>query len=199
MINRGIHFYDIDSIKNKLFYPMLAKEFETLLVNEDLSISDSELQPKIVVSTETLSFFTGEYEFHIIPTKIVELYLLSKSFSYLLEDPIVAENEGLKAQYESTVAQLEEIQEIADKDVWGMRCFIVAYEIEGKEKTLRFVRIGIPKDLKPFLTDERIYELEDGIIVRSTDGLPMNGVYYYYIDGKIRYTSDPSKGEHIGA
>lgn len=198
MINRGIHFYDIDSIKNKLFYPMLAKEFETMILNEDMSVSDTELQPKAVIDTQTLSFFTGNYEFHIIPTKIVELYLLSKSFGYLLEDPIVAENEGLKKQYEDTLDQLAEIQDIAEKDIWSMRCFVVAFEIEEKEKVFRFVRIGIPKDIKPFLTDERIYELEDGTIVSSPTGLPMNGVYYYYVDDKIRYTSDPSKGEHIG-
>lgn len=198
MINRGIKFYDTTDISAKLFYPMIAKEFEIILMNEEIKLDDPELSPSLIIETKSLSYFNGDYEVYIIPTKIVELYMLKQHLGVLMDDPILAESDSLKEQYLNVCIEFEMIQLTAEKDIWGMKSFVVISLITETEKVLKFVRTGIPKNIQPFLIDERVYELEDGQVVISDDGLPMHGVYYYYHEDKIRYTSDPSKGKHVG-
>ena len=45
MIERGILYYDIESISQKLFSPVIAKELEIILKNEELDLSDPDIQP----------------------------------------------------------------------------------------------------------------------------------------------------------
>jgi hypothetical protein len=198
MIEKGILYYDINNIKDKLYYPMQAKELELMLHAGDIDLNDSELEPMMRIETKSLEFFHGDCEVLIIPTKVIELYTVKKHLEVTLEDDLISESPEIKEAYMKVCSELLRIQGF--EDMWDARSFIIAYDNEdhSEERAPLFVRIGIPKDIKSMFSDKRVYTLDNGLVMPVDRAMPFYGIYWYNDDGKIKYTSDPSKGKHVG-
>lgn len=205
ILTRGIKYYTIEDISSALFKTPDSKQLESLMENGFDPGAVHQI-PHLDLKTDHLSLFTGNFLIRLIPKKAIWTYMKIQEMqsSGISSEPqtfpdrdIYKISNKIEAIYEELVNLMQDISGdmVTRKNYENVPCYILGY-MATEDKALKFVRSGQLDLIEQYLTDARVYALEDGEQRYEDDGIPMDIFYKYEANEDVPTYSKEAKPEY---
>lgn len=173
---RGIIYYDINDIKKVAYRTIQAQTVENMSVERFMSKVVGTGIPIIRRTTATSNFFLGDYDIAFVSQRGVEHFFRIQHLKEMLTDPMISN----KKEIEEEIDELRDLiysDDYTEKDFQMKPSYVIIFK-HGEQNAI-WVGTSFPEPILNMISDRRFYELDNGEVLISDDGIPMD---VYYLD-----------------
>lgn len=197
MRTRGIIYHTLDDIKKVAYRTIQANKMQNMDIKNLISKIQNVGVATIRKTTTRSSLFIGDFDIVFVSQQGVESFFKIQHLREMLEDPMITDKYVIEQEIDS-LRDLIFSENYTEKDFYLKPSYVIIFK-HGESDSPIWVGTSYPEPIMNLISDSRFYELDDGQVLISEDGIPLS-IYYKDLDnGDVVYSKTKGIGfKHVG-